>query len=486
MIEYVLLSVSILLLLSILASKASSRFGIPALLIFLFIGMLAGSEGPGDIYFDDPWLAQSLGMLALIFILFAGGMDTNWINIKPVLRRGIALATLGVILTATIVGWFAVAILNFTLIEGLLLGSIVSSTDTAAVFSLLRSKRVSLKGDLKPLLELESGSNDPMAIFLTISLTSLLVNPNLSPVTFVPLFAQQMALGGVLGYLSGRGMTFLLNRIELEYEGLYPALTISLVLLGYSAATILGGNGFLAVYIAGIALGNSAFIHKKSLTHFHDGLAWIMQIAMFLILGLLVFPSHLVPIAWMGVLISAFLMLIARPFSVFVLLHSRAMSKREKAMISWVGLRGAVPIILATIPLLAGLPKSDTIFNIVFFIVITSVLLQGTSIPFIAKLLRVDAPIIPEPEYLTKCDIKTDLKGKLREVKVSDGSIAAGKRIAELGLPTDVLIIVLRRNDKLLLPSGKTVLEPNDTLLVLSNIDSLDAIKPILDHETDL
>ncbi|MFB3765966.1 MAG: potassium/proton antiporter [Methanotrichaceae archaeon] len=482
MIEYELLGISILLLLSIVASKATSRLGIPALLIFLLIGMLAGSEGPGGIYFDDPSLAQSLGIIALIFILFAGGLDTNWLNIKPVLGKGITLATLGVMLTAVLVGLFAATILGLTLLEGLLLGSIISSTDAAAVFSLLRSKQVSLKGELKPLLELESGSNDPMAIFLTSSLTSLLVNPSHSPVEMIPAFAQQMALGAIMGYLAGRAMTIIINRIRLEYDGLYPALTISLVLLSYGATAILGGSGFLAVYIAGITLGNSSFIHKKSLIGFHDGMAWIMQIVMFLTLGLLVFPSHLVPIAWTGLLISTFLMLIARPLSVFILLRFGDMPIREKAMVSWVGLRGAVPIILATIPLLARLPNADIIFNIVFFIVITSVLFQGTSIPLAAKFLKVDAPIIPEPEYLTKCDIQTDLKGKLRELKIPKGSAVGGKQIVELELPNDILIIVLKRDDKLLIPSGKTILEPEDILLVLSNADSLNVLQSKLDQ----
>lgn len=257
------------------------------------------------------------------------------------------------------------------------------------------------------------------------------------------------------------------------------------MLLVYGATTVLQGSGFLAVYVAGIALGNMSFIHKRSLISFHDGLAWIMQIAMFLTLGLLVFPSHLFPIAWIGLLISAFLMLIARPLSVFILLHFGGMSLRENAMISWVGLRGAVPIILATIPLLSGLPNADTIFNIVFFIVITSVLLQGTSIASLAKLLHVDASIVPEPEYLTKCDIQADLKGKLKELKIPLSSAAAGKQIVELGLPADVLIIMLKRNDKLMIPSGKTVLEPEDTLLVLSNTSSLNALQSILDAKAD-
>jgi len=389
----VLIGAAVLLLLSVIASKASAQLGIPSLLLFLFIGMLAGSEGLGGIYFDDAQVAQFVGVVALTFILFAGGLDTNWIQIKPVLGRGIILATAGVILTAILVGGFSIMVLGLNYLDGLLLGAIVSSTDAAAVFSLLRSKKTSLKGDLKPLLEFESGSNDPMAIFLTVSLTSLIMTPSQSTIEMIPMFAQQMALGATMGYLSGRGTTYIVNRINLESNGLYPVLTIAMVLLIYGATVILGGNGFLAVYIAGITFGNSNFLNKRNTISFHEGLAWLMQITMFIVLGLLVFPSHLIPIAWIGLLISSFLMFIARPVAIFLLLSLSKMSYREKAMVSWVGLKGAVPIVLATIPLLAGLSDAETIFNIVFFIVMTSVLLQGSSITFVAKLLGVESSV---------------------------------------------------------------------------------------------
>lgn len=393
MIEHVLIGAAVLLLLSVIASKASAQLGIPSLLLFLFIGMLAGSEGLGGIYFDDAQVAQFVGVVALTFILFAGGLDTNWIQIKPVLGRGIILATAGVMLTAILVGGFSIMVLGLNYLDGLLLGAIVSSTDAAAVFSLLRSKKTSLKGDLKPLLEFESGSNDPMAIFLTVSLTSLIMTPSQSTIEMIPMFAQQMALGATMGYLSGRGTTYIVNRINLESNGLYPVLTIAMVLLIYGATVILGGNGFLAVYIAGITFGNSNFLNKRNTISFHEGLAWLMQITMFIVLGLLVFPSHLIPIAWIGLLISSFLMFIARPVAIFLLLSLSKMSYREKAMVSWVGLKGAVPIVLATIPLLSGLSDAETIFNIVFFIVMTSVLLQGSSITFVAKLLGVESSV---------------------------------------------------------------------------------------------
>ena len=271
--------------------------------------------------------------------------------------------------------------------EGLLLGAVVSSTDAAAVFSVLRSRNVSLKDPLKTLLEFESGSNDPMAVFLTTSLLSLGADLSNPLFTLFPEFVRQMTLGVVLGYLIGKGMVFLINTLLLEYEGLYPVLTFALVLLIYGTTALLDGNGFLAVYVAGITMGNSTFMHKKSLVRFHDGLAWLMQTSMFLTLGLLVFPSHLVPVVGLGLLISVFLMLVARPLGVFLTLYFFKFSFKEKLMLSWVGLRGAAPIILATFPLLSGIPNADMIFNVVFFVVLTSALIQGTSIPLVARWL---------------------------------------------------------------------------------------------------
>jgi len=391
--EYALIGFALLLLLSVLASKVSERFGIPALLLFLVLGMLAGSDGPGGIYFDDAALAQFVGVTALSLILFSGGLDTDWNSVRPVFKYGLTLSTLGVLLTTLLVGLFTQVVLRSSLLEGLLLGAIVSSTDAAAVFSILRSKGVSLKGQLKPLLELESGSNDPMAVFLTISLVQLLTQPATSLANLILLFGVQMSLGVIAGYVMGKGIVFLANHLRLGYEGLYPVLTLSSVLFTYGVTNLIGGSGFLAVYLAGIVAGNHDFIHRRSLLRFHDGIAWLMQIAMFLTLGLLVFPSRLVPIGGASLLIALWLVFIARPASVFVSLFPiRALSVREKTLVSWVGLRGAVPIVLATYPLLARIPQADLIFNVVFFIVLTSVLLQGTTIPLMARWLGVDEP----------------------------------------------------------------------------------------------
>ncbi len=474
--EYVLIIAAALLLVSVLVSKISDQFGIPALLLFLLLGMVIGSDGPGGIYFDDPALAQLVGVIALILILFSGGLDTEWDRVRPVLKEGMLLATFGVFLTALAVGLFATMLLDLSLTEGLLLGAIVSSTDAAAVFSILRSKGISLKGRLKPLLELESGSNDPMAIFLTIGLIQLLTAPDTSPFSLIGLFVLQMGVGAVMGYVMGRVMLFFINRSRLGYEGLYPVLTLSLVFLTFGLTDALNGSGFLAVYLAGIVLGRYDFIHKRSLVRFHDGLAWLMQITMFLALGLLVFPSELAPIIGVGLFIAAFLMFVARPVSVFVSLLPSSLDWRAKTFISWVGLRGAAPIILATFPLLAGLPQADLIFNVVFFIVLTSVLLQGTTLSPVARWLRVDAPATPKRAYPIEYNPMAGLKGELKELPIPPDSVMAGKAIVELGLPAEFLIVLIARDNDFMVPSGGTAVQGGDTLLVLSDKASFDDV----------
>lgn len=474
--ETILIGASILVLISVLVSKISDRFGIPTLLLFLILGMLAGSEGLGGIYFDDPALAQFISVIALVIILFSGGFSTEWRQIRSALKESALLATLGVLITALVVGLFAKVLLNLPLLESLLLGSIVSSTDAAAVFSVLRSKGISLKGKLKPLLELESGSNDPMAIFLTVGLIRLISQPDLPALSLIGLFFQQMLIGAALGYAMGRAMVFLVNRLKLGYEGLYPVLTLSLVFLTFGLTAVIGGSGFLAVYLAGIVLGHYSFIHKRSLQRFHDGLAWIMQIAMFLTLGLLVFPSRLVPSMGLALLIAGCLMFIARPVSIFLGLLPSQLGWREKTFISWVGLRGAAPIILATFPLLAGLEQADLIFNVIFFIVLTSVLLQGTSIPLAARWLRVDAPATPKRLYPIEYTPVDGLRSELKELPIPLGSHLGGKAIVELGLPDDFLIVLVARDADFLVPSGGTTLRDGDTLLVLSDEASFDTV----------
>ena len=482
-IELILVALSGVFILGVLASKASVRLGVPALLVFLVIGMLGGSEGPGGIAFDDPWLAQALGVVALVFILFAGGLDTDWNRVRPVLGRGIVLSTLAVLVSALLVGVFAAYLLNFSLLEGCLLGAIVSSTDAAAVFSVLRSRSVSLRGRLKDVLELESGSNDPMAVFLTVGLISLLQDPQTPVASLVVLFLRHMAVGGLAGYMMGHAIAWMVNHIRLEYEGLYPVLTFSLVLLCYGATATAGGNGFLAVYVAGLVVGNRDLIHRRSLHMFHDGLAWLMQIAMFITLGLLVFPSRLLPVAGAGLLLSFSLMLVARPVSVFLVLLFDRMRWRHKLFISWVGLRGAVPIILATFPLLAGIPRADLIFNLVFFIVLTSVLVQGATIPWMARWFGLDAPLKVRREYPIEYAPTRSIKSALEEFEVQPGSRAVGRQVVEMGLPPGALIVGLNHDGEFRVPGGGTVFQPGDTVLVLAEKRILEELRAILEPE---
>ena len=385
-IEHLLLGVSTLLILSVFASQASRQIGIPALLLFLLIGMLSGSEGLGGIEFDNPRLAQSLGVVALALILFSGGLDTNWPRIRPVVWKGLALSTFGVCLTAGLVAGFSVWFLEFVPLDGLLLGAIVSSTDAAAVFAVLRARHVRLRGQLTPLLELESGSNDPMAVFLTVGLIGLLTQTS-TPLGMVSMFFRQMILGALIGYSMGICMAALVRHLHLEYEGLYAVLSLAIALFTYGFTASVGGNGFLAVYLAGLTVGDQGIKQLEYFRRFHEGQAWVMQILMFFTLGLQVFPSQIIPVMGVGIILSIFLMFLARPAAVLVTLLPTDLTFKEKLMVAWGGLRGAVPIILATFPLIAGLTQAKTIFNLVFFIVVTSVLLQGTSLPLVARWL---------------------------------------------------------------------------------------------------
>lgn len=442
--------------------------------------MIAGSEGPGGIEFDDAWAAQLLGVIALAFIIFSGGLHSSWKSVSPVLWTGVSLSTIGVFLTAILVGLFVHYLLDFSILTALLLGAIVSSTDAAAVFSVMSSSGTKLKGSLKDLLEFESASNDPMAVILTLGFIHLITNPEASIWSMVFLLVQQMALGIIIGFVMGKAIVFKVNRLRLDYEGLYPVLTLALVIFTYGLTASVGGSGFLAVYIAGLILGGSDFVHKQSLTRFHDGLAWLMQIIMFLILGLLVFPSQVVPIMLSGILISLFLIFIARPIGVFLSLPFGKTNLKEKTFISWVGLRGAVPIILATFPLLAGVPQADILFNVVFFIVITSVLIQGTTIPLAAKWLGVDAPDSKTKTDHVEFEFNYDNNSQKTELVIPKGSIAIGKQIVELGLPQSAIIILIKRENKSIVPRGGTVLEAGDKLLFLAESKDFPKIKSII------
>jgi potassium/hydrogen antiporter len=391
-IESLFIIFSVLVILSILTIKLSARFGIPSLTLFLIIGMLAGSDGLGGLYFDNPQLVQTLGVIALVLILFSGGLDTEWTGVRPVLWNGLALSTIGVVLTALLVGWFVSVVQHLSFLEGLLLGAIVSSTDAAAVFMVLRARNARIPKRLANLLELESGSNDPMGVVLVLAIIQLLINPATSLGELLGFFVVQMTVGAVLGLAMGELIRWTLNTVKLELTGIYPVLSIAFAILTYGLTAQLRGSGFLAVYLAGLFMRRRPVAHQRSLVHFHDGLAWLMQITMFLMLGLQVFPARLIPIASTGLLVSLFLILVARPVSVYLALAFSRLSFREQTLVAWVGLRGAVPIVLATFPVLAGIQQADTIFHLVFFIALTSVLLQGPPIAWITRMLQLDRP----------------------------------------------------------------------------------------------
>ena len=475
--DYLLISGAILIILSIALAKIFDNLGVPTLILFLTLGMLAGSEGIGGIYFDDANLAQSIGIIALIFILFSGGLDTNRQDIKPVLFQAISLATIGVFISAVIVGSIAAYLLNIDLKYGLLLGAIISSTDAAAVFNVLRSKNVSLKKNLKPLLELESGCNDPMAIFLTIGIIQFIQEPSTDFWSFVWSFILQFGLGGIVGLSMGQLIVYLMNKIKFDYEGIYPVLFLAFAGMVYAATNIIGGSGFLAVYLAGVIVGNKEFVHKKSLKRFFDGLAWLSQIGMFLTLGLLVFPSKLLAITGIGLILSAVLMLIARPIAVLLSLIFSKIGLKEKLFTSWVGLRGAVPVILATFPLLAGIEYAELIFSIVFFIVLTSALLQGGSLTFVARLLAVEAPVIKKIRSPIEFESKPGDENDLYDFIISDNSTLVGKSIVEIGLPKESLIAMINRNEQYVVPTGGTIIESGDILLILSNKKTIEEVK---------
>ena len=467
-IENVLLIGSFLLLISILAGKTSYKFGVPTLVLFLAVGMLAGSEGIGGIQFDNPAIARFIGVVSLCFILFSGGLDTHWSTIKPCFWKGFSLSTLGVLLTTVSLGIFVWLITDFTLYEGLLLGAIVSSTDAAAVFSILRSKNLALKGNLRSTLEFESGSNDPMAYVLTIAFLGLVVNPGMGLISIVPLFLKQMVIGGLAGYLFGMLSKLIINKFSLDFEGLYPTLVIGLMFMTFSATDFLQGNGFLAVYICAVYLGNHDLIHKKTIMKSFDGLAWLFQIVLFLTLGLLVFPSHIIPVLGIGMLISGFLIFIARPVSVMLSLAFFRMKFRKRLYISWVGLRGAVPIVFATYPLLAGIEKADMIFNIVFFISLTSVIIQGTTLPIMAKWMRVALPGHVKRRDPTEIFLSDGAKTSMVEVIIPENGFAVDKKVVDLHFPPMAIIAMIKRGEKYLTPSGSSEIKAGDKLIILS------------------
>jgi cell volume regulation protein A len=480
-VEFYFLVASILLIISIIAGKTSYRFGVPALLLFLLVGIFAGSDGLG-IQFDSPKQAQLIGVVALNIILFSGGMDTRLSEIRPILWQGIILSTFGVLLTAFITGCFIFWLthhlftaITFSFLESMLLGSIMSSTDSASVFSILRSKKLSIKHNLRPLLELESGSNDPIAYMLMIVFIQLLQSSRISGMEVVLLFFRQFIIGALCGYILSKMVVYFINHIQLDYEGLYSVLLLSFLFFLYSFTSILGGNGYLAVYIGGLFIGNQRFVHKKSSLRFFDGLTWLFQIIMFLTLGLLVDPHELIPIAGAGILIGLFMIIVSRPFSVFILLSPfRKINFKSKLFVSWVGLRGAVPIIFATYPWMSGIPQARMMFNIVFFITILSLVLQGSSIPFVARLLKLTLPSSDKPKLKEfDIDLPEDIKSSISEITVTEEMLQKGRKLMDITLPEQTLAVMVKRKDHFFVPRGNTKLETGDTVLLIADNEEI-------------
>lgn len=477
-IELILLVASILFFLSMLAGKASSKYGVPALLLFLAVGMIGGRDGLG-IEFENIYAAQSIGTISLCIILFSGGMDTKISEIRPVLAQGILLATVGVLLTATITGIIVWWILGMTmesagigLLTSLLLASTMASTDSASVFSILRSKGLHLKNNLRPMLELESGSNDPMAYILVITLIDIIkmdATPNYLEAAGSLLL--QLGIGGILGYFLGKLSVRIINRISIGNDSLYPILVFTCCIFIFSATYAMRGNGFLAVYIGGLVLGNSKFVHKRSSLNFFDGLAWMFQLIMFLTLGLLVNPSELIPIIVPGLIISFLLIFISRPLTVILcLLPFPKMKFRDKAYISWVGLRGAVPIIFAIFPLAENIPHARFIFNIVFFCTLVSLLVQGTTLPIMAKWLG----LADSQRQIKKLkdfdiDLSNDIKSVTSEIEITENILRNGNKLMDLALPDKTLAVLVKRDNKYFVPTGKTILAEKDILLIISD-----------------
>lgn len=463
-----LLVTSILLFVGVLASKVSMRIGIPLLIAFIGVGMLAGSDGFGGIYFDDPEPVQFMGMIALNFILFSGGMDTRMRDIKPIWRAGISLASLGVIITAVLVGFFAHLMWpEFTVVEGLLLGAIVSSTDAAAIFTIFRTRTSNLKHNLRPILEFESGSNDPMAYFLTVTLIFLLQNPDVGGMGMALLLIKGFAIGGAAGLLMGKAIVYVLRHIDIKIEGLYPVLVISMALFTSTIADVLGGNGILAIYLAGIVVGNHSFARKQSIIKFYGGFTWLMQIMMFLLMGLLSFPSHMPRIASVGIYVTLFLIFAARPAAVFISTMFSRMTFKDRIFLIWGGLRGASPIIFATLPMVAGLEDAEAIFNIVFFVSCTSVLLQGSTLFWIAKKLKLVVP--DKSERIIPIELSDKNTPLATEVEITYNSYAAGLTLKRLDIPPSVLIILIERNNESFIPNGDTMIKHNDKIYIVSD-----------------
>lgn len=466
-IDQVIFLSAILLLLGIISSKISARAGLPLLVLFLLVGMLAGQDGIGGIRFDNPLGAHALGTLALAIILYDGGLQTQLSSIRAVWKPSALLATAGVLVTAVITGLAAHWVLGLSVLEGLLIGAIVGSTDAAAVFTQLRNAGVNINKRIKSILEIESASNDPMAIFLTVGLLEVLVNGMPLGVGLLKLFVMQMGIGTIVGLGTGWLGVRLINRIELTAAGLYPVLVAGVGLFSFGLAANLGGSGFLAVFLTGVVVGNSRFVFQRGAFLFLDGLAWLGQITMFVVLGLLINPKELLDVWLEGLLIAIVLICVARPLAVIPMLKPFGFNRREITLVSWVGLRGSVPIILAVFPLIFGLPGAPLIFNVVFFVVLLSATVQGSTLSLVASRLGLTEPTPAAPPATLEITSLGEVDADIVEYTLGAESRAASRLLAQAALPDGAVVAMITRGKSITPPRGSTRLLAGDHLFVV-------------------
>lgn len=461
-----ILVIGALILLATLSSKISARVGVPLLVAFVVLGMLAGTEGPGGIAFTDYSVAHAVGTIALILILFDGGLKTSMAALRRTAAPAGTLATVGVLITAGITGVLTSYVLDVPLAHGLLVGSIVGSTDAAAVFATLRNTGLHLRPRLSSTLEVESGSNDPMAVLLTVACLELIRGSIGDAASLVLFFVQQIGFGVVVGWGAGRGLVWVLNRIRLSAAGLYPILSLAGALMSFGVAAAFGGSGILAVYVTGIVMGNNRILFQQGIRLFHDGLAWLGQITMFVALGLLSFPSHVREASSEGMLVAAILLLLARPVAVAACLLPARYDWREIVFASWAGLKGAVPIILAIYPLMFAIDDAEAIFNLVFFVVLLSVSIQGWSLAPLARWLGLTVEEKAAPPITIEVTSLQDVDADIVSYLVKPSARVAHRRLDELDLDVDMVVALVVRDREMLVPKGSTVILPGDHVFV--------------------
>lgn len=468
-------------MIGIVSNRFSARVGMPVLVLFLGVGMLAGSEGLGGVAFEDYALANRIGSVALALILFDGGLQTPFSSLRAAWKPALALSTLGVLVTSAVTGLAAAWIMGLPVLTGLLLGAIVGSTDAAVVFSVLRTSGLRLPERLAATLEVESGSNDPMAVFLTLGLIGVITGAAGSAGALASLFGLQFGVGAVVGVGVGMAAAWGVNRVQLEHAGLYPVLVLAVGLLAFGLAAVLGGSGFLAVYLAGLVLGEAPLVARRGIFLFHDAIAWLSQIALFVMLGLLSFPTRLLSVAAPALAVALVLILVARPLAVAMIAIPFRFKPRETGFLAWGGLKGAVPITLATFPLTAGVEGGTFLFDVVFFVVLVSALTQGWSLPAVARWLKLALPAEPPPPLSVEINALRRVDGDIVDYTVAPSARVAGQTLNALALPDGTAVTLVLRGDTVIVPRGTTALRPGDHVFVAMRRN----LQPLIDRLFD-